>query len=62
MLPQPVFNLQHSDNFGARNAVMVKSMQLRFVKAWQATDQIQLPQIGNELVNQRIMGVARSYA
>ena len=28
------FNLQYSDNFGARNAIVVKSLQLRFVKAW----------------------------
>jgi hypothetical protein len=28
------FNLQYSDNFGARNALVVKSLQLRFVKAW----------------------------
>lgn len=28
------FNLQYSDNFGARNALVAKSLQLRFVKAW----------------------------
>ena len=28
------FNLQYSDNFGARNAIVAKSLQLRFVKAW----------------------------
>jgi hypothetical protein len=28
------FNLQYSDNFGGRNAIVVKSLQLRFVKAW----------------------------
>lgn len=28
------FNLQYSDNFGGRNAIAVKSLQLRFVKAW----------------------------
>jgi hypothetical protein len=28
------FNLQYSDNYGARNAVVVKSLQVRFVKAW----------------------------
>ena len=28
------FNLQYSDNFGARNALVVKSLQLRFVRAW----------------------------
>ncbi len=28
------FNLQYSDNFEARNAVVVRSLQLRFVKAW----------------------------
>ena len=28
------FNLQYSDNFEARNAIMVRSLQLRFVKAW----------------------------
>jgi hypothetical protein len=27
-------NLQYSDNFGASNAVVAKSLQLRFVKAW----------------------------
>ena len=28
------FNLQYSDNFGGRNAIVAKSLQLRFVKAW----------------------------
>ena len=28
------FNLQYSDNFGARNAIVVKSLQLRLVKVW----------------------------
>jgi hypothetical protein len=28
------FNLQYSDNFEARNAIMVRSLQMRFVKAW----------------------------
>ncbi len=28
------FNLQYSDNFGARNALVVRSLSLRFVKAW----------------------------
>ena len=28
------FNLQYSDTFGARNAIVVKALQLRFVKAW----------------------------
>ena len=28
------FNLQLSDNFGGRNAIVAKSLQLRFVKAW----------------------------
>ena len=28
------FNLQYSDNFGTRNAIVAKSLQLRFVKAW----------------------------
>ncbi|MEI8325291.1 MAG: transporter, partial [Betaproteobacteria bacterium] len=28
------FNLQYSDNFEARNALVVRSLQLRFVKAW----------------------------
>ena len=27
-------NLQYSDNFGGRNAIVAKSLQLRFVKAW----------------------------
>ena len=27
-------NLQYSDNFGGRNAIVVKSLQMRFVKAW----------------------------
>ena len=27
-------NLQYSDNFGGRNAIVVKSLQARFVKAW----------------------------
>jgi hypothetical protein len=27
-------NLQYSDNFGGRNAIVTKSLQLRFVKAW----------------------------
>jgi len=26
--------LQYSDNFGGRNAIVAKSLQLRFVKAW----------------------------
>ena len=28
------FNLQYNENFGGRNAVVVKSLQLRLVKAW----------------------------
>ena len=28
------FNLQYSDNFSGRNAIVAKSLQLRFVKAW----------------------------
>lgn len=28
------FNLQYSQNFGGRNALVAKSLQLRFVKAW----------------------------
>jgi len=28
------FNLQYSDNFGGSNAIVAKSLQLRFVKAW----------------------------
>jgi len=28
------FNLQYSDTFGERNAIAVKSLQVRFVKAW----------------------------
>ena len=28
------FNLQYSDNFGGRNAIVVRSLQVRFVKAW----------------------------
>ena len=28
------FNLQYSDNYGGRNAIVAKSLQLRFVKAW----------------------------
>ncbi len=28
------FNLQYSDNFGTRNAISARSLQLRFVKAW----------------------------
>jgi hypothetical protein len=28
------FNLQYSDNFGGANAIVVRSLQLRFVKAW----------------------------
>jgi hypothetical protein len=28
------FNLQYNENFGGSNAVVVKSWQLRFVKAW----------------------------
>lgn len=28
------FNLQYSDNLGGRNAIVAKSLQLRFVKAW----------------------------
>ncbi|MDE3233125.1 MAG: transporter [Pseudomonadota bacterium] len=28
------FNLQYSDNFGGHNAIVAKSLQLRFVKAW----------------------------
>jgi hypothetical protein len=27
-------NLQYSDNFGGRNAIVAKSLQLRLVKAW----------------------------
>ena len=28
------FNLQYSESFGGRNAVVIKGLQLRFVKAW----------------------------
>ena len=28
------FNLQYSDNFGGRNAIATRALQLRFVKAW----------------------------
>lgn len=28
------FNLQYSDNFGGANAIVARSLQLRFVKAW----------------------------